>query len=208
MGYPSSTRSRARPSTTPNVGSTGSNPASSAARVRELEMEERHKEREETAAERILEEKKLTEQRKLELEDRRLARVAEVNMMEYELRKLEQTRRTDRYDRQEGEAGENMELEWRAAGHPRQDTLVGRTKIFGDAMRHVLPKIPSETAEIPQFFETVEKLFVMYEVPDDLKSKLLIPVLTAQAKALVSRMSVECMGKYSELKRFYLLSTN
>ena len=40
----------------------------------------------------------------------------------------------------------------------------------------------------------------MYDVPDYIKSKLLIPVLTAQAKALVNRMSVECMGEYSELK--------
>jgi len=69
-------------------------------------------------------------------------------------------------------------------------------------MRHVLPQMPPENAEIPQFFETVEKLFVMYDVPDDIKSKLLIPVLTAQAKALVNRMSVECMGKYSEFKTF------
>jgi len=34
----------------------------------------------------------------------------------------------------------------------------------------------------------------MYDVPDDIRSKLLIPVLTAQAKALVNRMSVDCMG--------------
>ena len=54
--------------------------------------------------------------------------------------------------------------------------------------------MPSESAEMPQFFETVEKLFVMYDVPDDIRSKLLIPVLTAQAKALVNRMSVDCMG--------------
>ena len=137
-------------------GSTGSNPASSAARMRELEMEERRKEREERErkAERILEQKKLeTNQRKLELElqERRLAREAEVKKMEYELRKLELIRRTDRYERQEGEEGENMELEWRAAGHPQQDTLAGRTKIFGDAMRHVLPKMPSESAKIPNF---------------------------------------------------------
>ena len=44
----------------------------------------------------------------------------------------------------------------------------------------------------------------MYDVPDDIKSKLLIPVLTAQAKTLVNHMSVECMGKYSELKSFLL----
>jgi len=71
-------------------------------------------------------------------------------------------------------------------------------------MRHVLPKMLSENAGIPQFFETVEKLFLMYEVPDDIKSKLLLPVLTAQAKAQVNRMSVESMGTYSELKRFLL----
>jgi len=64
--------------------------------------------------------------------------------------------------------------------------------------------MPSENAGIPQFFETVEKLFLMYEVPDDVKSKLLLPVLTAQAKTLVNCMSVESMGTYAELKRFLL----
>ena len=44
----------------------------------------------------------------------------------------------------------------------------------------------------------------MYDVPGDIKSKLLIPVLTAQAKTLVNRMSVECMGEYSQLKSFLL----
>jgi len=58
---------------------------------------------------------------------------------------------------------------------------------------------------MPQFFEAVEKLFAMYDVPNDIKSKLLISVLTAQAKALVNRMSVECMGQYSELKSFLLV---
>jgi len=42
-----------------------------------------------------------------------------------------------------------------------------------------------------QFFETVEKLFVMYEVPGDVKVKLLIPLLTAQAKALKNRLTVD-----------------
>jgi len=64
--------------------------------------------------------------------------------------------------------------------------------------------MPSESAELPQFFETVEKLFVMYEVPGDIKVKLLIPLLTAQAKALVNRLTVDQMGQYDELKRFLL----
>jgi len=64
--------------------------------------------------------------------------------------------------------------------------------------------MPSESAELPQFFETVETLFVMYEVPNDVKVKLLIPLLTAQAKALVNRLTVDQMGQYDELKRFLL----
>jgi len=57
-------------------------------------------------------------------------------------------------------------------------------------MRQVLPKMPIENAELPKFFETVEKLFEIYEVPGDIKAQLLIPLLAAQAKSLVNRMSV------------------
>ena len=51
--------------------------------------------------------------------------------------------------------------------------------------------MPQESAELPQFFETVEKLYLMYEVPDEVQAKLLIPLLTTQAKSLVNRMSVD-----------------
>jgi len=44
----------------------------------------------------------------------------------------------------------------------------------------------------------------MYEVPGDVKVKQLIPLLTAQGKALVNRLSVDQMGQYDELKRFFL----
>jgi len=38
------------------------------------------------------------------------------------------------------------------------NSLAGRTKRFGDTLRHVLPQMPTEHAELPQFFDTVEKL--------------------------------------------------
>ena len=44
-------------------------------------------------------------------------------------------------------------------------------------MRHVLPKMPQESAELPQFSEAVQKLYLMYEVPDEVQAKLLIPLL-------------------------------
>jgi len=53
-------------------------------------------------------------------------------------------------------------------------------------LKHVLPPMPNETAELPQFFYTVEKLYNMYQVADDLQSQLLIPMLNRQAKSFDS----------------------
>ena len=44
----------------------------------------------------------------------------------------------------------------------------------------------------------------MCAVPDVVQAKLLIPLLTAQAKALVNQMSVDNMSQYEELKKFLL----
>jgi len=179
-----------------NGKSPGSSGASDAVRLRELEMEEKRMERAEKAAERA---ERVADR---EREEKAAERDLELRQMDFKMRKLELSR--EEPQRQAGTDG-GFGLDGRmAGGPPRQDTLAGRIKIFGDAVRHVLPQMLSESAEMPQFFETVEKLFVMYDVPNDIKSKLLIPVLTAQAKALVDRISVECMGEYSELKSFLL----
>jgi len=82
--------------------------------------------------------------------------------------------------------------------------LALQTKRFGKMMRHVLPKMPLESAELPQFFETVEKLYAMYEVPAEVQAKILIPLLSAQAKSLVNQMMINDMSKYDELKEFLL----
>jgi len=82
--------------------------------------------------------------------------------------------------------------------------LALQTKRFGEMMRHVLPKMPQESAELPQFFETVKKLYAMYEVPAEVQAKILIPLLTAQAKSLVNQMTIDDMSRYFELKEFLL----
>jgi len=55
--------------------------------------------------------------------------------------------------------------------------LALQTKRFGEMMKHVLPRTPFESTELPQFFETVEKLYAMYEVSAEIQAKLLIPFL-------------------------------
>jgi len=71
-------------------------------------------------------------------------------------------------------------------------------------MKHVLPKMPQESAELPQFLETVKKLYAMYEVPAEVQAKILIPLITAQAKSLVNQMTIDDMSKHDELKEFLL----
>ena len=171
---------------------------------------ERQREVEERKAEREAEERKAireAEERRAEreAEERRAAREAEwqkeVKRMELEqtkltleIRRIEMQATTEDPGKAEGSEDGDEEPTLRA---PKGDNILAtQTKRFGDIMRHVLPKIPVENSELPQFFETVEKLFEIYEIPDDVKTKLLIPLLTAQAKALVNRMSVKDLAKY------------
>ena len=46
--------------------------------------------------------------------------------------------------------------------------------------------MPKPSEELPINFENVEKLFTMYEVPEELKAKLLLPLLLPQAEAILS----------------------
>jgi len=91
--------------------------------------------------------------------------------LEMELKKIELQARVQGGDEESGATG----LEGPAAV-ASDHSLTCRTKKFGDALRHVLPHMPSEHAELPQFFDTVEKLFTIYQVPADVQAKLLIPI--------------------------------
>jgi len=64
--------------------------------------------------------------------------------------------------------------------------------------------MPSEISELPQFFDTIEKLYQIYQVPDDLRAKLLIPKLSSRANSIIVRMTAEDLERYDEVKRFLL----
>ena len=137
-------------------------------------------------------------ERAREAEDRENARQFELGKMEMDMRKVEiQTAQAQ----QSGTVGGS---DWPPLNTGWGNSLAGRTKKFGDMLKHVLPPMPNETAELPQFFDTAEKLYNMYQVPDDLQSQLLIPMLNRRAKSLIVRMPAADMGKYSKIKSFLL----
>ena len=122
---------------------------------------------------------------------------------ELKLRQLETSRAgsDDGKEVIEGDTGEDDERTVRVRAPRWEETLVGRTKRFGDTLRHVLPKIPTDVRQIPQYFENVEHLFDICEVPADLRSKLLITHLSERAKSLIGRLDVGSLDNYDEMKR-------
>jgi len=54
------------------------------------------------------------------------------------------------------------------------------------------------------FFTSLQNVFEMYDVPVDLRAKLIIPLLTSRAKTLLTRLSVKKMSDFSELRKFLL----
>ena len=44
-------------------------------------------------------------------------------------------------------------------------------------------------------------MWELYEVPDEVRAKLLLPLLTTKAKTLISRLSVTDLEKVEEIKK-------
>ena len=150
------------------------------------------------------------EEKRIEAETRNKELEAEARRMEIELRKRElETDRELRLLELRGRlGGQTTDINTSGvdvgARRAWDDSLEGRTKRYGETLRHVLPQMPTEATELPQFFDTVEKLYAMYQVPADLQAKLLIPLLTGHAKSVIGRMPSHNMEQYDELKRFLL----
>ena len=162
-------------------------------RLRELELEERRLRLEESKTQAELKKEEMKMKMQLEMEIRKMEIDREFRLTKLRAQGVEVTRAV-------GESG----ADYFAVNHRWDDTLAGRTKKYGETLKHVLPSMPAETAKLPQYFDTVEKLYAMCEVPVDLQAKLLVPLLNDRVKSVISGMPVGDMERYDELKRFLL----
>jgi len=62
----------------------------------------------------------------------------------------------------------------------------------------------NEPGDLPHFFTSLENVFAMYEVPNDLRAKLIIPLLANKAKTLLFRLTVVKLANYTEVRDFLL----
>ena len=129
-----------------------------------LEAEQRRLEAEERKAVREIEERR--EQRAMEAEDRRRELEATVAReqaerdarLKAEQLKLEHEIRLIELKARQVKPGDGEGVDGQTPSDPSgAGNLALQTKRFGEMMRHVLPKMPQESAELTQFFETVAK---------------------------------------------------
>jgi hypothetical protein len=178
--------------------------------MRKFELEEaRRKEELEREEKRRREEREWEEARRreeLEGEEARRREEAEVARLREE---REAVHRKEMRDLQEQELQiQRDQWEWQKSlslrDREKQQAPAAQIKFFGSVLKNVMPRFPSDVADVPMFFESVEKLFSSFEVPDDLKAKLLLPYLNDEAKSLLLRLEQAKQEKYSEVKAFLL----
>ena len=115
---------------------------------------------------------------------------AEMQFREAEAQRQHDYRRQDR--------------EWRERERDDGKSLLNQTKKFAQAIKDIFPSMPSDSAELPSYLNNVENLFQLYEVPDELKSKLLLPHLTGKAKSIVSKLQLDTLHDYDCVKQCLL----
>jgi len=71
-------------------------------------------------------------------------------------------------------------------------------------MKQVLPCMPTDPAELLNFWHTYENFWAVYEVPHNLPAKLLLPLLSPKATSLVSHLSAHELDDVSTIKEFLL----
>jgi hypothetical protein len=81
-----------------------------------------------------------------------------------------------------------------------EESLVNRTKKYAEAIKNIFPQMPNDSAELPSYLHSVDNLFDLYDVPNDLRSKLLLPHLTGKCKSVIAKLSTTQLNDYDSIK--------
>ena len=105
------------------------------------------------------------------------------------------------------ELSENMKMVRMAeieGNKARRNSVVYQAKLFVDALRGTLPKMPTDCVELMTYFRGVEHLFCDFKVEPELRVHLSKPHMTETAKTLISRMDAVKARKYEDVKAMLL----
>jgi len=86
----------------------------------------------------------------------------------------------------------------------KEKSVVYKAKLFGDALRGTMSKMPQDAVELVPYFRSVEQLFVDFGVEKKLRVHLLKPHLTEAARVLIARMEPSAGSDYDRVKAMLL----
>src|SRR3984885_2618248 len=162
-------------------------------RTKKEDAERQNREKEE----RILEEEKKEQDRREELDRMERIRQEDLALME-----------KDRQDRINAERIQvklkEDQLEAERRRREMENTLISQIKKIGDAMKHVLPRMPQDLMEIPLYFQTVENAFRSFAVEERHWVKLLLPLMTPKARTVLNRLSITERDNYQTVREHLL----
>jgi len=111
---------------------------------------------------------------------------------------LEWQRAQAKVEKETQEEQFNWQRDKDARDRANRESIAAQLKLYGD-IKNVALKFPSDFADIPIFYESMEKLFNSVKVPIELRAKLLLPYLSERARSLLLRLDHERQDDYVEL---------
>ena len=93
-----------------------------------------------------------------------------------------------------------------AKNEEKEKTKEAQTKKFGELMKNVLPirPMPENESEVPVYMQTIENMFDLCSVRNDIRPALLMPYLSVKAKKIVCNMKADEMKSYDGIKKALL----
>ena len=135
--------------------------------------------------------------RKKDLDRQRLRDELELQRREEENRRRDRENEIREIELQRQRAKDEAESK-------RQESIAGQTRFYGEALKHSLPNMGLDPIEFPSYFASVENLFSLYELPPQLQSKFLIPMLNESSKSLLAKLPKQRLDKYVEVRDYLL----
>ena len=143
------------------------------------------------------------EERRLRLEERRL--LMEEQRWRAELAAKERKERAELEERKAERKLKEMELDLKREAAVKEeknkDTPAVKLKLWGDALRNTISRMPNEPVEIVSWFSSIDQLFDQLSVPSELRAVLIRPYLSDKAKTLLSRCDASKSQDYKVVKK-------
>lgn len=158
-----------------------------------------------------LEERKLIlEERRIELERMRLEQEMVIKDRELQQERIIKERELEheKVMKEKELEQKKLKLEWDMEKAKRdadwKESPANQLKLWGDALRNTIHRMPVESIDIVSWFQSLEQLFNQLKVPYGLQAVLMRPYMNDKAKSLLSRVDMDKSADYRAIKKYLL----